>query len=78
LGAARERPPLYAPRPPLPGVWPRAADARPLVPSCGPSGTGSAHKPGWAPSRGATPVRMRAAARGGHCASIPLIRTSIA
>jgi len=36
LGAARERPPLHAPRPPSPGVWPRAADAAPPRPQLRP------------------------------------------
>ena len=46
LGAARERPPLYAPRPPLPGVSPRAAD-------------GTAPRPPLRPVRGGERAQTR-------------------
>ena len=85
LRAARERPPLYAPRPPQPGVWPRAADAPPLVPSCGgeraPTASGAGrgrHKLGRRPSRGAKPVFMRASARGGPRDHFVLLRMTVA
>ena len=77
LGAARERPPLHAPRPPSPGVWPRAAAARPLVPGCGPSGTGRAHKPGRAPSRGTITLFISAASRGGPHDHFVLFRSRL-
>jgi len=66
LGARENGPPCTPPAPPRLVSGPAPRMRAPLVPSCGPSETGRAHKPGRTPSRGAIPVLMRAAARGGQ------------
>ena len=48
-GAARDLPPVYAPRPPSPGVWPRAADAPPPCPRLRPARDGESAQTRSAP-----------------------------